>query len=296
MNVAILLTCHNRKEKTVSCITSLQNALNYYNSKSPLNVSYKIFLVDDGCTDGTSEAVLEIVPFNKLCLLTGDGSLYWAGGMRKAWREALNNDVIWDFYLLLNDDTVLLPHFFEQLMEAHNFSLKNFDRGGLYSGICCDPIDHHQTTYGGNTLKRKGRAAMRLYPTGEPQVCDMTNANILLVCKEVVDKIGVFYDKFQHGKADYDYSLQANKNGFPVLVTSDYCGYCPNDHESVNEISSKVCKMSLRERKKYFNHPLHSNSDYIMLIRRNFPLRYPLVLIGRFLNVYFPILYYKIHS
>ena len=51
-NIAILITCHNRKEKTIQCLEALffQNGLG-----EQFNI--EVFLVDDGCTDGTPEAI-----------------------------------------------------------------------------------------------------------------------------------------------------------------------------------------------------------------------------------------------
>lgn len=46
---------------------------------------------------------------------------------------------------------------------------------------------------------------------------DLTNANILLVPKVVVDKIGIFYEGYKHGRANNDYSLLARRKGIPVL-------------------------------------------------------------------------------
>ena len=45
--IAVLLTCHNRKVKTISCLKSL------YEATLPKGFSLEIFLVDDGSVDGT---------------------------------------------------------------------------------------------------------------------------------------------------------------------------------------------------------------------------------------------------
>ena len=50
--IATLLTCHNRKEKTLKCLNSITA------QHIPKQVGkIDVFLVDDGSTDGTSEAV-----------------------------------------------------------------------------------------------------------------------------------------------------------------------------------------------------------------------------------------------
>ena len=57
MKIAVLLTCFNRKDKTLSCLTSLYQALCIYNNKVEDKVELSIYLTDDGCTDGTGDAV-----------------------------------------------------------------------------------------------------------------------------------------------------------------------------------------------------------------------------------------------
>ncbi len=297
MKIAVLLTCFNRKDKTISCLTSLYNALNLYNENNENKIEISIYLTDDGCTDGTGDEVRNNFSDKNINILQGTGNLYWAGGMRFAWNEALKKHKDWDFYLLLNDDTDLLDNLFKELLETHKYSLDNYKQAGIYSGITSSKSDNNKMTYGGDVWKNRFLGTTtRLKPVGKPQLCDITNANILLVSKEVVDKIGIFWDSYIHGRADYDYSNTARKKGIPVLLTANFCGKCDNDHKSSKEIANAVMKMSLSERKKYFSHPIHSNKDYLKYIRRNMPFRYPMVYLGRLLNVYLPKFYYKLNG
>lgn len=297
MNIAVLLTCHNRKAKTVKCMQSLYDALTHYNRLHEKDfIDVEVYLTDDGCTDGTVEAVSELALADKIHFIHGDGNLYWAGGMREAWKEAMQNELSWEFYLLLNDDTVLRYDVFETLLRTHDYVQKVRGKAGLYSGICCDPEDEHETTYGGDVWTNYLMArTKRLSPIGKPQECDMCNANVLLISKNVTDDIGFFYEGYQHAYADYDYSIHAKKKGFPLYLTDSYCGACVHDHKTGKVRNAFVTNMSLSERKRYFNHPLHSNKDYLTFVRRNAPMRYPYVLVGRLLNIYMPRLYYKIH-
>lgn len=295
MKIAVIYTCFNRKEKTLSSLKGLFLSQKLYNQDVENKIELEVFLTDDGCTDGTSNAIKTAYPDKAIQILQGSGQLYWAGGMRFAWKEAMKRHKEWDFYLLLNDDTILLPDCFKQLIEAHEYAIKHYGKSGIYSGICCDVENKTETTYGGDVWENRLTArSRRLAPIGTPQVCDMTNANILLVSKKIVDKIGIFYEGYQHASADYDYSIQVKKNGFPVMVTSGYCGVCSFDHDSQSDLAEKIKRMTLQERKVYFRHPLHSNDDYMMFIKRNAPFRYPMVLLGRFLNTYFPRWYYMI--
>lgn len=295
MYISLLLTCFNRREKTCSCLQSLFEALDKYNASHEEQIQVTAFMVDDGCTDGTADAVRALLLDRDISILQGDGNLFWAGGMRYAWREAMKRHQEWDYYLLVNDDVVMMDNVFDALIETEKYAIEKFGKKGLVSGITCAKDDLNKLTYGGSVwVNRFLATARRLAPNGEPQLCDLTNANILLVPATVVDAVGIFYDKYSHGRADYDYSFMVRKAGFPVVLTADFCGKCDNDHVNPKEIANKVMQMSLKERKTYFSHPVRSNKDYLRYIWRTSPLRFPLAWLGRQLNVYCPKFYYKI--
>ena len=71
--IAVLLTVFNRKNKTLLCLDSLMNT--YMKANVPIEI--KVFITDDGCTDGTSEAILRRNYDLPIKILMGDGSLYW---------------------------------------------------------------------------------------------------------------------------------------------------------------------------------------------------------------------------
>lgn len=296
MNISVLLTCHDRRAKTVACLQSLGRALEAYNAQHDEPIRIEIFLTDDGCTDGTAEAAREVFPDPQvLHILQGDGNLFWAGGMRFCWREALKRHNEWDYYLLLNDDVELMDNVFDELFEAQRYAVEHYGKEGVCSGITSAKDDPEKLTYGGNVWVNRFLATQkRLVPDGKPQLCDLTNANILLVPAKVVDAIGIFDEEYRHGAADYDYSFRTRKAGYPVILTAHFCGKCDNDHPDPKVVAEKVKNMSLKQRKAYFCHPLHSNKDYLYYIRRTSPLRYPMVWLGRQANLYFPKLYYRL--
>jgi GT2 family glycosyltransferase len=71
--IAILITCYNRKEKTLSCLAALFNCI------VPDGYGFDVFLVDDGSTDGTSDAIKE--GFTQVNIIQGNGNLFWNRGM-----------------------------------------------------------------------------------------------------------------------------------------------------------------------------------------------------------------------
>ena len=106
--IAILITCHNRRETTLSCLDAINN------QKLANTVTLQVYLVDAGSTDGTKEAVLEHFP--EVNLIPRDKDLFWCGGMRVAFDMAARNT--YDYYLWLNDDTKLLSDSIQKLLKT----------------------------------------------------------------------------------------------------------------------------------------------------------------------------------
>lgn len=294
IDIATLLTCHNRKDKTLNAVRSLLVSEESYNSNNDDKVMIDIYLTDDGCTDGTAEAITSITDGHLLKIIKTDGNAYWAGGMRAAWKEAVNKGG-YDFYLLINDDAILKDNCLEELLKTDAYCNKNYRKGGVYTGFLASPKNHEKITYGAE-VHSKGllKSTEVLKPTGYPQECIMPNANILLVSNDVVSNIGILSDSYIHGAADWDYGMRARKAGFPVLTTSSICGYCANDHDSRRVEANKVTKMSFKERKAFLNKPTRHYADGFTFYSQYNKVKYIMLKIGYVMNLCCPRLFYYI--
>ena len=123
MQITVILTCFNRKEKTVNCIKSLKRN----NSKYDL----KFIVVDDNSKDGTREAVAQIC--QDISIIKGSGELFWAGGMRVGIDNFLDDDTQSEYVLLVNDDVVFRENMLQALIEK---SKKN--NYAVIVGTTCD--------------------------------------------------------------------------------------------------------------------------------------------------------------
>lgn len=293
-NIAALVTCHNRKEKTLAALRTLFTAVDNYNDSESRKVVVRLYLTDDNCTDGTAADVLANFSNRDMRIVPGNGNLFWAGGMRLAWHSAMSDNSIWDFYLLINDDTVFLEDSLIELLRTHYYALHTYGKGGVYAGIVSS-MDGREITYGGKRYASGifGKSTSIL-PTGNPQECLMTNANILLVSQNVVNKIGILCDRYHHSCADWAYGIDAARKGFPVLVTGKICGRCDNDHDNEEQEHKKIVAMTIRQRWAYFSSPLHSTRDILIFMSRYNRMKFFFVIFARCLNIIAPDLYYSL--
>ena len=221
MNVVFLLACHNRKEKTLLCIKNV-----FTLDKPNENTSISVILVDDGSTDGTSALVKDHFP--KVKILYGDGSLYWNGGMRMAFQEAIQNN--YDYYVWLNDDTTLFPDALVNLISTH----QRLEDEGYESAIIVGSTKDkhtHQHTYGGyrRTSKLRPLNFSLIQPENRPLPCDTMNGNCVLIPDIAAKTVGNLDQSFTHALGDFDYGLKAKKKGCSVWVAPGYVGVCSHN-------------------------------------------------------------------
>lgn len=211
--IAVIMTCHNRHDITVSCLQLLQQQ----------QVNYRVYLVDDGSTDDTAKTVSQQFPEVKL--LPGDGNLFWAGGMRKAFGEALQGN--YDYYIWLNDDTMLEPGAFRNLLDIHQNLIRQGKSEGIVVGSTKDPVTG-KATYGGAVKSKKwySNKLEFLEPRQEIQECDTMYGNCVLIPQAVAEQVGNIDEAFIHALGDIDYGLRARKLGFAIWAAPGFIGTC----------------------------------------------------------------------
>ncbi len=281
MHIAVLLTSYNRVEKTSHCLETL------FKQAIPEDLELDVILVDDNSTDNTGARVKALFPDVKV--LFGNGSLFWVGGMRMAWTEALKNN--YDGYLLLNDDVQLNPGTLVTLLNTHQYALSTFEKGGIYIGSTVDPFTN-KISYGGRKLTGRFSDHSVLIEPDQKTIkeCDLANANILLVMKNVAEKAGILSGKFTQRLADYDYTLTAKKEGFPLLICPGYLGKCEDDHGK-NWVTSPS---KVSDRIRYLKSPKHlAYDEYLFFMKTHFPLYTPVSFIKLWLKTLFPVLWTK---
>ncbi len=271
--IAVLLSCHNRRDITLRCLGALREA-----SLEP-GLGLQVILVDDGSTDGTAEAVR--LQFPQTEILSGDGSLFWAGGMRKAFGHALAQG--FDFYLWLNDDTILDAGAISSLVRTAR-NLPDAVRGVLVVGSTRDERTG-ALTYGG---QRRGSALrpmrfLKVMPGSEPQRCDTVNGNCVLISAALARAIGNIDEGFVHGLGDFDYGLRVTRAGLGCWVMPGYVGTCSHN-PLTNTMHDRELPLAVRWRKLVHRKGLPPG-PWALLVRRHAGALWPLVWAWPYLKV-----------
>lgn len=201
--IAVLMTVHNRRMTTVACLKRLL---------PQLHENDRVFIVDDGSTDGTGEALREYAEkvkvegaieqseiaeglreqWSKIHLIQGDGNLYWAKGMSLAWKTALEEEpkyaYAYDGFLWLNDDAMLCGEALKKMKAA----------------------DDGESLIVGQLVDSAGKEVYGLNVNG------WVNGNFVYVPRKVYEKVGMICGEYAHAWADSDYAMRCKKAGVPI--------------------------------------------------------------------------------
>lgn len=276
--IAVLLTCFNRIKKTNECLSSFISAI-----ESIPNYKFDIYLVDDNSQDGTAQLIRERYPIVRI--IEGSGSLFWAGGMRLAWETALKSGIDYLGYLLINDDVSFVPTFWDNIIQTNKFAETNYKKCGIYVSSTMDK-ELGKYTYGGHKFKRMifKHVFYLIHPSNVPQECQIANANILFVAKNVIDQIGILDSHFTHSLADFDYTLTAHENGFPVLVCPGFGGYCVNDH-----FENKVQRSLVERINRLYDIKGLALNEYLYYLKKHFWWKAPYAFLVHWLKALSPV-------
>lgn len=213
MKIAILITCHNRRQKTLRCLQAL------FESRLPGDAGLHVLLVDDGCNDGTGNAVRDKYP--QVEVLQGDGNLYWNGGMRKAFAEALERG--FDHYLWLNDDTYLYP---EALTTLLTVAAEREQSGGAAVVVGSTQATSDGPVNHGGIAKWRRLDSKLVVPQEVPVACETMYGNCVLIPDKIARRVGNLDPAFTHSIGDVDYGLRVGQAGFAILVMPGFAGTC----------------------------------------------------------------------
>jgi GT2 family glycosyltransferase len=271
--IAVLVSCFNRKATTLAGLESL------FGQKNWEGLSITVFLVDDASTDGTADAVTERFPTVRLIL--GDGSLWWAGAMRKAFAAAMEEG--FDGYLWWNDDTRLVEDALQRLVSCAQETDQEAGPA-IVVGSTSDP-ESGQRTYGGFRKHTRGlRFDLEpVEPSAEEALpIDTMNGNIVLIPSVIAGKVGNMDSTFLHLLADVDYGQRTVKAGFRIVLAPGYLGTCRSNPTSS---TWKDTSIPLAARLRDIMSPRGIDPrEWWIYTRRHFGWRWPIYFVSPYFN------------
>ena len=167
--------------------------------------------------------------------------------MEFAWKQTII-DCDYDFYLWLNDDTILKKEAINTLIEsAIQTELQSIIVGSTES-------QQRVLSYGG----RKADINNTLIPPNNEELvyCNTFNGNIVLIPKFVVQKIGISNHFFRHSFGDIEYGFRSRKKGLKSYIAPGTLGICDRN-EGVPRFLNK--SLSVTKRLKALYSPLGFN-------------------------------------
>ena len=220
IRVAAVIPVYNRRDTTLQCLRSLSRI-------DKAGLEFRVFIVDDGSTDGTSGAIREQYP--EVEIIEGTGDLHYAAGTNVGIRAAQK----WapDFYLLMNDDAVFHEQFLRRLVETAIDNERSvvgallllWDRPHVVFQVG----QEWKTAHGGWIIPDD----LTAFNVGsEPFDVECLVGNCTLVPSEAVEQCGVLdAETFPHGWGDAQYFMRLRKAGWRLMVDPRSYVWCePN--------------------------------------------------------------------
>ncbi len=249
--IAVVMTCHNRREKTLACVESL--------SAHKSGTKLDFIIADSGSTDGTPQA-LEGMP-QDIRILHCSEDCFWNAGMREGLNYVLEHEADYDHCLLVNDDVVFFP-------EALSLLLEKAGENRVVVGSTCDAAG--RMSYGAVGLRSRHFARFAPLPPGCGRKIDTFNGNCVLLPLGVLKAFGPPDPVYVHSMADYDYGLTLSRGGVELVQASGFVGNC-EDNPVEGSWRDKSLGFWERLRKKESPKGLPAG-DWYHFIRKNFGL------------------------
>jgi GT2 family glycosyltransferase len=220
IKVALIIPVFNRRETTLQALRSLSNI-------DTAGFCIQIYVVDDGSTDGTSEAIREHFP--DVRLIRGDGTLHYAGGTNRGITAALSCEP--NYIITANDDSVFHENFIQRLVNTAATNPRS-----VVGALLLRWNEPHKVfqigqvwrTWGGGWQMFDDMTAFSVPQT--PFEVECIVGNCLLLPAEAIKECGLMDElKFPYGWGDAQYLARIRKAGWKLLIDPKAYVWCePN--------------------------------------------------------------------
>lgn len=226
VRVAAVVLNYCTADDTLWTIRSLQA------SRRPIQ---NLIVVDNGSSDGSGRRLRDLLP--EVTHLQSGTNLGFSGGSNVGIREALARGA--DLVLLVNSDVILPPDSLARLEEA----LAAAPDLGIVGPLILSRSEPEQVASDGMTFSRwTGRMRHLGFgqrfgsrPRNGCSTVDGVSGCVMLIKREVFERIGLFAEEYFFSFEDLDFCLRANRAGFRAACVDDAVAY----HEGSVSIGSR---------------------------------------------------------
>ena len=196
--IYVLIPVFNRKTLTLECLASF--------SKQTYK-DYEIVVVDDGSTDGSAETIRDTYP--EVRILKGPGGWWWAKSLNKGLAQILPHANPEDFVLIINNDVEVKPDYLEKMLGAS----KAHGRA-IVGSFLRDFVT-------GQEIRKSTSIDWRTFSLKFGENIDSLTTRGILIPIEVFQEIHGFTPLLPHHGADLNFSMQAKRLGFTLVLARE---------------------------------------------------------------------------
>lgn len=267
--IGVVIPCFNNLQVVKRSLTAVYNA------------DLLIVLFDDGSTDGTAHWVSENFPSVKI--LTGDGTNWWAGSLKKGMEFCLRSGC--EYIVSLNADVLISPEIVFRLVKT---SKENSN--AIVASVVVDVNDITRVLWAGSVFKklhpflpvyscrylfRSGELVSsvpnKIYPVDE------VHGRGVVIPAAVLSLIGSYdAETFPQYGGDTEFSLRARSHNVELLVNPDCIARGFSENTSLNKPESLTFMEKIVSIKRYLLDRKYGEALFVWwnIYRRHLPLRY----------------------
>jgi GT2 family glycosyltransferase len=239
-HIYVVLPVYNRRELLERFLTCM---------RMQTCQNFTVIVIDDGSTDGTADL---LKTFSEVEALTGDGNLWWTGGINFGIRHALSRAHDDDAVLVINDDVEIEPKYLESL-----FRLWQRNPRTIIGSVVVD-INNPERIVDGGRIVNWWTAKMRILNVNRKlsdfDPCYSVDVSLLtgwgtLFPVAVFKEVGLYDERHFKQCGDTELPVRAKNRGFRLILSY---GAIVKVHLDQTAGINTLSRYSLRDAKEYF--------------------------------------------